>query len=119
MVAAGWPGNADMLNLAAGVSSDRKLRDRRRLHAHFATAHICRWGPDRTDDAGAERRNDRLASRQRMPFCVGQPYAHTIVPHGGFTDPEYGSVGLTEKKRVRSGGEYVSLWYHSPIWIAL
>jgi dihydrolipoamide dehydrogenase len=23
---------------------------------------------------------------------------HTIVPHGGFTDPEYGSVGLTEER---------------------
>jgi pyruvate/2-oxoglutarate dehydrogenase complex dihydrolipoamide dehydrogenase (E3) component len=23
---------------------------------------------------------------------------HTVVPHGGFTDPEYGSVGLTEAK---------------------
>ena len=27
---------------------------------------------------------------------VGQPQKHQIVPHGGFTDPEYGSVGLTE-----------------------
>jgi pyruvate/2-oxoglutarate dehydrogenase complex dihydrolipoamide dehydrogenase (E3) component len=27
-----------------------------------------------------------------------QPYRHKIVPHGGFTDPEYGSVGLTEEK---------------------
>jgi dihydrolipoamide dehydrogenase len=23
-------------------------------------------------------------------------YAHAVVPHGGFTDPEYASVGLTE-----------------------
>jgi dihydrolipoamide dehydrogenase len=28
----------------------------------------------------------------------GQPYRHQIVPHGSFTDPEYGSVGLTEKQ---------------------
>jgi pyruvate/2-oxoglutarate dehydrogenase complex dihydrolipoamide dehydrogenase (E3) component len=27
-----------------------------------------------------------------------QTYGHTIVPHGGFTDPEYGSVGLTESQ---------------------
>lgn len=25
-------------------------------------------------------------------------FKHTIVPHGGFTDPEYGSVGLTEQQ---------------------
>jgi pyruvate/2-oxoglutarate dehydrogenase complex dihydrolipoamide dehydrogenase (E3) component len=30
-------------------------------------------------------------------------YRHTIVPHGGFTDPEYASVGLTEN-RVRTEG---------------
>jgi dihydrolipoamide dehydrogenase len=29
------------------------------------------------------------------PGARGQ---HLIVPHGGFTDPEYGSVGLTESK---------------------
>jgi pyruvate/2-oxoglutarate dehydrogenase complex dihydrolipoamide dehydrogenase (E3) component len=25
-------------------------------------------------------------------------YTHKIVPHGGFIDPEYGSVGLTEER---------------------
>jgi dihydrolipoamide dehydrogenase len=29
---------------------------------------------------------------------VGRRYEHKIVPHGGFTDPEYASVGLTEAK---------------------
>jgi dihydrolipoamide dehydrogenase len=28
---------------------------------------------------------------------AGRRDAHAIVPHGGFTDPEYGSVGLTEE----------------------
>ena len=28
----------------------------------------------------------------------GRDYRHAIVPHGGFTDPEYGSVGLTEER---------------------
>ncbi len=27
---------------------------------------------------------------------MGSPQKHKLVPHGGFTDPEYGSVGLTE-----------------------
>jgi dihydrolipoamide dehydrogenase len=28
----------------------------------------------------------------------GNRFNHFIVPHGGFTDPEYGSVGLTEEQ---------------------
>jgi pyruvate/2-oxoglutarate dehydrogenase complex dihydrolipoamide dehydrogenase (E3) component len=28
----------------------------------------------------------------------GRGYRHAIVPHGGFTDPEYASVGLTERQ---------------------
>jgi pyruvate/2-oxoglutarate dehydrogenase complex dihydrolipoamide dehydrogenase (E3) component len=33
-------------------------------------------------------------------------YRHAIVPHGGFTDPEYGSVGLTElQAREKFGDE--------------
>ena len=29
---------------------------------------------------------------------AGRTSRHGIVPHGGFTDPEYGSVGLTEQQ---------------------
>jgi pyruvate/2-oxoglutarate dehydrogenase complex dihydrolipoamide dehydrogenase (E3) component len=39
----------------------------------------------------------RIAAENAV-LGVGQPYRHIIVPHGGFTDPEYGSVGLTEEK---------------------
>jgi pyruvate/2-oxoglutarate dehydrogenase complex dihydrolipoamide dehydrogenase (E3) component len=28
-------------------------------------------------------------------------YRHQNVPHGGFTDPEYGSVGMTEREASR------------------
>ena len=37
----------------------------------------------------------RLAAENAV-LGAGQPYQRKIVPHGGFTDPEYGSVGLTE-----------------------
>jgi pyruvate/2-oxoglutarate dehydrogenase complex dihydrolipoamide dehydrogenase (E3) component len=33
---------------------------------------------------------------------------HRIVPHGGFTDPEYASVGLTERAAAANGGVVVS-----------
>jgi pyruvate/2-oxoglutarate dehydrogenase complex dihydrolipoamide dehydrogenase (E3) component len=39
----------------------------------------------------------RIAAENAV-LGAGQPYSHKIVPHGGFTDPEYGSVGLTEER---------------------
>ena len=32
-------------------------------------------------------------------------YRRAIVPHGGFTDPEYGSVGLTERQARDEHGD--------------
>jgi pyruvate/2-oxoglutarate dehydrogenase complex dihydrolipoamide dehydrogenase (E3) component len=32
-------------------------------------------------------------------------YRHAIVPHGGFTDPEYASVGLTERRAREEIGD--------------
>ncbi|GAB4577581.1 MAG: hypothetical protein Fur0022_03120 [Anaerolineales bacterium] len=37
----------------------------------------------------------RIAAENAV-LGLRQTYGHYIVPHGGFTDPEYGSVGLTE-----------------------
>jgi dihydrolipoamide dehydrogenase len=36
-------------------------------------------------------------------------YTHPIVPHGGFTDPEYGSVGLTESRARAEHGDDVAV----------
>lgn len=44
--------------------------------------------------AGYERR----VAAENAVLGICQPYSHKIVPHGGFTDPEYGSVGLTEER---------------------
>jgi len=35
-------------------------------------------------------------------------YRHAIVPHGGFTDPEYASVGLTESRVRDEGRDYAA-----------
>jgi dihydrolipoamide dehydrogenase len=37
------------------------------------------------------------AAAENAVLGIGQRETHRIVPHGGFTDPEYGSVGLTEE----------------------
>jgi dihydrolipoamide dehydrogenase len=97
MMAVGWPANSDTLNLtAANVKSERGyvvVDD----YLRTSTPHIFAAG-DITgrmmlvQSAGYEA---RIAAENAV-LGPGQRYAHPIVPHGGFTDPEYGSVGLTE-----------------------
>jgi hypothetical protein len=43
--------------------------------------------------------HDGRVAAENAILGVGQPYRHKIVPHGGFTDPEYASVGLAEWER--------------------
>ena len=99
LMASGWPGNADGLNLpAAGVESQRGyvVVDE---YLRTTTPHIFAAG-DLTgrmmlvQSAGYEAR----VAAENAVLGVGLPYSHQIVPHGGFTDPEYGSVGLTEEQ---------------------
>jgi pyruvate/2-oxoglutarate dehydrogenase complex dihydrolipoamide dehydrogenase (E3) component len=99
ILATGWPGNADSLNLdAAGVHNERGyvLVDE---YLRSSVSHIFAAG-DITgrmmlvQSAGYEA---RIAAENAV-LGAGQPYTHKIVPHGGFTDPEYGSVGLTEER---------------------
>jgi dihydrolipoamide dehydrogenase len=47
----------------------------------------------------------RIAAENAV-LGVGQRYTHQIVPHGGFTDPEYASVGLTEEQARAAGNNY-------------
>jgi pyruvate/2-oxoglutarate dehydrogenase complex dihydrolipoamide dehydrogenase (E3) component len=99
VMATGWPGNADTLNLtAAGVETNRGYVV---VDDHLCTTaeHIFAAG-DITgrmmlvQSAGYEA---RIAAENAV-LGVGQRSAHIIVPHGGFTDPEYGSVGPTEEQ---------------------
>jgi dihydrolipoamide dehydrogenase len=102
IMATGWPGNADGLNLAAaGVQSERGyvvVDDYLRTSAeHIFAAGDITGRMMLVQSAGYEA---RIAAENAV-LGIGMPYAHKIVPHGGFTDPEYGSVGLTEE-RARS-----------------
>jgi pyruvate/2-oxoglutarate dehydrogenase complex dihydrolipoamide dehydrogenase (E3) component len=49
---------------------------------------------------------EALTAAENAVLGVGQPQKHRIVPHGGFTDPEYGSVGLTEAQ-ASDHGDYL------------
>jgi pyruvate/2-oxoglutarate dehydrogenase complex dihydrolipoamide dehydrogenase (E3) component len=95
--AVGWPGNTDSLNLeAAGVETERSYikvdQTLRTSQPHiFAAGDITgrmMLVQGATDEARAAAQNAVLG-RRRI-------HEHRVVAHGGFTDPEYGSVGMTE-----------------------
>jgi len=99
LMASGWPGNADGLNLpAAGVESERGYvvvdEYLRTTSPHIFAAGDLTGRMMLVQSAGYEAR----VAAENAVLGVGLPYSHDIVPHGGFTDPEYGSVGLTEAR---------------------
>jgi dihydrolipoamide dehydrogenase len=101
-------GNVSDLNLeAAGVAYERNyiLVDdyMRTSAANIFAAGDVNGRMMFVQSAGYEA---RVAAENAM-LGVGQIQQHQIVPHGGFTDPEYGSVGLTEEQ-ARELGPYVA-----------
>ncbi len=97
VLAVGWPGNIEALNLAAAnVKTERGyivVDD----YLRTSTPHIFAAGDvtGRMMLVQSASYDARLAAENAV-LGTGQPYKRQIVPHGGFTDPEYGSVGLTE-----------------------
>ena len=97
--AVGWPGNADLVDAAAaGVVTERGYV---MVDAFMATSvpHIFAAGDvdgnsmlvsSATLEGRVAAENAVLGPRRRV--------VHEIVPVGSFTDPEYGSVGLTEEQ---------------------
>lgn len=107
VIAAGWPGNVDQLGLeAAGVRHERgyvAVDDYLRTsQPHIFAAGDVNGRMMLVQSAGYEA---RIAAENAV-LGVGQPCKHRVVPHGGFTDPEYASVGLTEQE-ARALGEPV------------
>jgi dihydrolipoamide dehydrogenase len=99
VLAVGWPGNVEPLNLAAaGVETERgyvAVDDRLRTSA----PHVFAAG-DLTGRMMLVQSANYEGSLAAENAVLGEDrgYSHVIVPHGGFTDPEYGSVGLTERE---------------------
>lgn len=97
ILSTGWVGNLSSLNLqAAGVETEGpyvKADDFLRTSApHIFAAGDITGRMMLVQSAGYEA----LAAAENAVMGVGQRQSHKIVPHGGFTDPEYGSVGLNE-----------------------
>jgi pyruvate/2-oxoglutarate dehydrogenase complex dihydrolipoamide dehydrogenase (E3) component len=108
MLAVGWPGNVEDLNLeAAGVETRRpgyvQVDDALRTSAPhiFAAGDIT----GRMMLVQSATNEGNLAAEQTV-LGGEHGYRHTIVPHGGFTDPEYASVGLTESRARDEGRDY-------------
>ena len=98
VLAVGWPGNVEGLNLeVAGVETERgyvRVDDALRTDAPhvFAAGDIT----GRMMLVQSATHEGNLAAEQAV-LGGEHSYRHEIVPHGGFTDPEYASVGLTER----------------------
>ncbi len=97
LLAVGWPANSDELDLAAaGVRTERGyvwVDDSLCTSVpHIFAAGDITGRMMLVQSACAE---GTLAAESAV-LGPGGRGSHGIVPHGGFTDPEYGSVGLTE-----------------------
>jgi pyruvate/2-oxoglutarate dehydrogenase complex dihydrolipoamide dehydrogenase (E3) component len=99
ILSVGWPGNIERLGLdTAGVEVERgyiRVNDTLQTSApHIYAAGDITGRMMLVQSASREARiaveNALLASERNV--------AHRLVPHGGFTDPEYGSVGPTEQQ---------------------
>lgn len=100
MLAVGWVGNAGVLNLpAAGLEGDPRGFIPVNDYLQSAVPHIFAAGDitGRMMLVQSGSYEGRIAAENAV-MGVGRPYQHIIVPHGGFTDPEYGAVGLTEEE---------------------
>ncbi len=106
ILAVGWAGNVENLNLeAAGVQVERSyvvVDDFLQTTAGhiFAAGDIT--GKMMLVQSGSIE--GRIAAENAV-MGVGQKQEHYIVPHGGFTDPEYGSVGMSEDQARAAGSE--------------
>jgi len=103
ILAVGWPGNFEGLNLtAAGVESNKgfiPVNDYLQTNvAHIYAAGDITGRMMLVQSAGYEA---RIAASNAV-IGPDESYGHYIVPHGGFTNPEYGSVGLIEDQARES-----------------
>ena len=109
MLAIGWVGNIEELNLeAAKVQTERgyiMVNDfLQTTNPHIYAAGDINGKMMLVQSGSIE---GRIAAENAV-LGPGIKSSHVIVPHGGFTDPEYASVGLTEEQAIRDGLEYVA-----------
>ncbi len=97
VMAVGWVGNIEDLNLsAADVKTERGyivVNDQ----LQSSTPHIFAAGDITGRVMLVQTANiDGQFAAENAVLGKGRTHMHKIIPHGGFTDPDYGGVGLTE-----------------------
>jgi pyruvate/2-oxoglutarate dehydrogenase complex dihydrolipoamide dehydrogenase (E3) component len=119
LLAVGWQGNLEGLGLeAAGIETDRgyvTVDDELRTSVpHVFAAGDVSGHMMLVQTAEAQARlaaenalNGSSAPGSAAP-AAGERWPLTVVPHGGFTDPEYASVGLTEAQAQAAPGGCVA-----------
>jgi pyruvate/2-oxoglutarate dehydrogenase complex dihydrolipoamide dehydrogenase (E3) component len=97
LLAVGWQANSVELSLdVAGVECERGyIRVDDSLQTTASHIFACGDVTGRMMLVQSAIAEGALAAESAM-LGPGGRGTHRIVPHGGFTDPEYGSVGLTE-----------------------
>ena len=97
--AVGWPSNADLIDVAAaGVATERGyvvVDD----YTTTSVPHIFAAGDvDGTSMLVSSATLEGRVAAENAVLGRRRRVVHEIVPAGSFTDPEYGSVGLTEEQ---------------------
>jgi pyruvate/2-oxoglutarate dehydrogenase complex dihydrolipoamide dehydrogenase (E3) component len=99
ILATGWTGNLVELTLEeAGVKTDRGYVT---VNDYLQTSALHIWAAGDITGRMMLVQSANYEARVAAENAVLGParrYEHRIVPHDGFTDPEYGSVGLTEEQ---------------------
>ncbi len=109
ILSTGWLGNLDALHLAAAgverrgnyVQVDETLRT---TAAHIFAAGDITGRMMLVQSAGSEA----LVAAENAVLDGNLRLDHRITAHGGFTDPEYASVGLTEEQARQAGLDYAA-----------
>ncbi len=106
VLAVGWPSNADMLNLAAANVATERGYIVVDPYLRTTAPHIYAAGDinGRMMLVQSASYEGRIAAENAV-LGAGQRYVHNVVPHGGFTDPEYASVGMTEDEARSTEGD--------------
>jgi pyruvate/2-oxoglutarate dehydrogenase complex dihydrolipoamide dehydrogenase (E3) component len=111
IAAVGWPGNVDTLNLAAAGIETRGPYVQ--VDDFLCTSVDNIWAAG--DITGRIMLVQTASQQARIAVenaltRESTRYVEQLVPHGGFTDPEYGAVGLTEAQaREQFGAENVAV----------
>jgi pyruvate/2-oxoglutarate dehydrogenase complex dihydrolipoamide dehydrogenase (E3) component len=106
----GWPSNAEALNLQAAGVELRGPYVQVNDHLQTTAPHIYAAGDmtGRMMLVQAASHQARVAVENAI-LEADRPDENRLVPHGGFTDPEYGGVGLTEAQARERGKVVVAV----------